>query len=161
MSTSVCLEFPPGFRSIRELTDIPVMDFGAPVPIVLADEHTLVLGYYTHNDQWAMLKFRRCYAYSVGLPNEEAIEGHPLHEFGLDRGRAYEIEKSPWIHLLEVANRVHTHHDPSFFDKFRHFIISFHDSTFECVAQTYTSLQTDAETTAQTIIALHEFFTQR
>jgi hypothetical protein len=32
-------------------------------------------------------------------------------------------------------NRVHEHHQPARFERLRHFVFAFHDSTFECVAE--------------------------
>jgi len=36
-------------------------------------------------------------------------------------------------------NYVHPRNEPAVFDKLHHYIFTFHDSTFECVAQSYTS----------------------
>lgn len=34
-------------------------------------------------------------------------------------------------------NSVHRRHDPKIFEAFTHYIFTFHDSTFECVANSY------------------------
>jgi hypothetical protein len=37
-------------------------------------------------------------------------------------------------------NHVHPRNDPAAFDKFHHYIVTFEDSTFECIAQSYAVL---------------------
>ena len=34
-------------------------------------------------------------------------------------------------------NHVHPRNDPAAFDKFQHYIVTFEDSTFECIARAY------------------------
>ena len=34
-------------------------------------------------------------------------------------------------------NAVHPYHSPELFSSYRHFVLSFHDTTFECVAKDY------------------------
>ena len=34
-------------------------------------------------------------------------------------------------------NHVHPRNDPAAFDKFQHYIVTFEDSTFECIARSY------------------------
>lgn len=49
---------------------------------------------------------------------------------------------SRWIGEWEEANRVHNYHSPKEFADYRHFILQFHDSTFECVAKGFISYRT-------------------
>jgi len=74
-----------------------------------------------------------------GPPNEEALAGHPLNEKGLKPFGAYEILNSSWLNELEKMNSVHPYHVKSEFMKGkRHIVLTFHDSTFECIADSYT-----------------------
>lgn len=50
---------------------------------------------------------------------------------------AAEIHHSSWIRSLERMNSVHPHHRSERYAKLRHFVLAFHDSTFECVAMSY------------------------
>jgi hypothetical protein len=70
-----------------------------------------------------------------GSPNDEAFHGHPLAERGLGPYGAYRVEDSSWIRRLERMNSVHPRHDPERFRALTHCVLSFHDSTFECVAE--------------------------
>lgn len=131
----------------------PQSNVGAPLPLVLADEGTLLLAYLLqeHDPDWdgtyvtivgmhhagrvAIVEFDRHRAFVFGPPNDEAFEGHPLASRGLEPYGAFEIRRSSWIRALERMNRVHEHHDPATFESLRHFVFAFHDSTFECVAR--------------------------
>jgi len=68
-------------------------------------------------------------------PNDEALNAHPLYGRGLRDYEFAEVENSLWMAELEQANRVHPDHSPRSFADLRHFILPFHDSTFECVAR--------------------------
>jgi hypothetical protein len=142
--------------SLSAITDLPQSSTGAPLPTVLSNEHNLFLLYLaeqTHpagditsvrpvgsesvGESIVILKFKRYESFGFGAPNDEAISGHPLYQKGLQPNSAFEVMNSPWIGSLEEMNRVHQHHSRERFARLRHFIITFHDSTFECVAESY------------------------
>jgi hypothetical protein len=139
------------------IENFPQSSVGAPIPVVLSDEHVTVVGFYLHNtpENWdgtsirlvgkesegepiALVRFAPCYATMFGPPNDEAFHGHPLYERGLTPYGAFLIENSSWIRRLERMNSVHPHHRPERFWARKHYVLSFHDSTFECVADGYT-----------------------
>lgn len=143
---------------VVELKDIPQSSMGAPIPIVVSGEHDAVVAYYLQNtpSDWdgkstrvvsqdsagepvALVKFSSCYSHMFGPPNDEAFSGHPLSSLGLKPYGSFEVIDSSWLIALEQMNQVHPYHDPkSFYNSKRHFILSFHDSTFECVAKSFT-----------------------
>lgn len=84
----------------------------------------------------AVLRAKRCSIHKFGSPNDEAIEGHRLYGKGLECYDAFEVHNSLWVAELECANRVHPYHRPERFDRLRHFIVTFHDSTLEFVCET-------------------------
>src|SRR5579864_4726994 len=80
------------------LEDVPQSSFGAPIPLVIADEHQVVLAYYVENRpaEWdgstvrmidpvtsdepiAMIRFASCLAHFLGPPNDEAFRHILLH----------------------------------------------------------------------------------
>jgi len=77
------------------------------------------------------------YAHSFGPPDEEALEAHPLFARGLDYHQAFEVRNSSWIRSLERMNRVQMWHDAAEFTRYRHFIVTFQDATFECIAESF------------------------
>jgi hypothetical protein len=67
-----------------------------------------------------------------GYPNDEALPGHPLYNKGLRPYGVHEVKNSSWIRLQTEQNRVAFSRTPDSTQK--HFIFLFHDSTFECIA---------------------------
>jgi len=142
-----------GRDRVVPVTELPQSSAGAPIPYVVADEFSVVVGYYLQNTppgwdgSWSRLvgpdtpdepvgvvRFTSAYAHMFGPPNDEAFQGHPLASRGLRPYGAFEIEDSSWIRGLERMNTVHPSHRPEHFKQYRHYILAFHDSTFECVA---------------------------
>lgn len=143
---------------VIELTDVPQSSVGAPSPILLVGEHDAFLTYYlqdvpegwdgtsvrmvgtdTEGEPVAVVKFKYCYGHMFGPPNDEAFSGHPLAERGLGPYGVFEIRNSSWVRKLEKMNAVHPYHDKHrFMENKKHFIFSFHDTTFECVAEEFT-----------------------
>ncbi len=139
---------------VVELDDVPQSSIGAPLPLVVSDEHRLFLLYLVEetNQKWvgttarsvsadsrnemvAVVRFRRPYAHMFGPPNDEAFTGHPLSRRGLHPYGAFKVLHSSWIRHLERMNSAHPYHDPKkFLEGREHFIFAFHGSTFECVA---------------------------
>jgi len=140
--------------SVIELTTAPQSSVGAPIPVVLAGEHDVFLVYYVQNapEDWdgtsvrmvgadtegepvAIIKFVDCYTHMFGAPNDEAFQGHPLSDRGLKPYGVFEVRNSSWLRKLEKMNSVHPYHDKENFMKDRHhYIFSFHDTTFESIA---------------------------
>jgi hypothetical protein len=137
---------------VHELTDVPSPAAGAPNPLVLADERTLVVAYISATpingptdragqpsaqDSAGLVVFKQCYATHFGLPNDEAFASHPLVDRGLRPYGAFEVENSSWVSGLEMRNRGHPRHDPEVFLRLRHWVWTFQDSVLECAALSY------------------------
>ncbi len=127
---------------VEELKGFPQCDTGAPSPMILSTEGACILLYRIASEvdvleEVARVHFTHCFAAMHGPPNDEALNGHPLYERGLRFYGAYEVLKSSWIRGLERANRVHPLHSLERYARLRHFVFTFHDSTFECVAENY------------------------
>lgn len=140
---------------VVELQNIPQSSVGAPMPFILCDEHKLFLAYYLQNtpsgwdgtwvrvvtadteDYIALVAFDGYESFMFGAPNDEAFHGHPLAARGLEPYTVFEIKNSSWVRNLEKMNSVHPYHKTERFDKLKHFVFAFHDSTFECVAENF------------------------
>jgi hypothetical protein len=83
----------------------------------------------------ALVAFESVRAHYLGSPNDEVLHGHPLHRRGLKPYSVFEVIHSSWIRALEQTNSVHPRHDPSRYNGLRHFIVTFQDMTFECIAR--------------------------
>lgn len=143
-----------GSERIKPLSDVPQANGGAPQPIVFSNEQRLLLAYSCSDEdegpydsvqimteesagKVALIEFRLPCIHMFGAPNDEAFTGHPLAQKGLQPYGAFEIEDSSWIRELAVMNRVHGRHNESRYGRLKHYAFSFHDSTFECVAESY------------------------
>ncbi len=139
MTTSACFEnLDPDVR-VAPLDDTPQQTLGASVPMVIADESRVVLGYFDEaaSENWVMVRFDSV-THAMGSPNEEVLHGHPLYTRGMDSyGTAYEVTNSPWIAALDRVNSVHEMYSPKASSRFRHIVFPSHDSLFECVCTGY------------------------
>jgi hypothetical protein len=140
----------------RELAELPQSSVGAPCPMLVAGEHSLRLAYYLEDvppgwdgttvrvvsedaaeEPCALVSFKGAYAHMFGPPNDEAFSGHPLAERGLRPYAVFEVEQSSWLRQLERMNSVHPYHRPEHFGKYKHYVFAFHDTTFECIAESF------------------------
>jgi hypothetical protein len=143
---------------VVELRGLPQSSVGAPCPVVVASEHELIVTYLVESTPpgWdapsvrmvgtdtadapaAVVRFQGSRATMFGPPNDEAGNGHPLAERGLRPYGAFEVIDSSWVRQLERMNSMHPGHRPERYNSYRHFVLAFHDSTFECVAKGYVS----------------------
>lgn len=136
------------FDSVAELEDVPKPEPGGPCPLVLANEHSLVISYLLPasspfdagpTERFAFLRFLRPHMHLFGAPNDEVLQGHPLWGRGLGFYGAFMVQNSSLVRRLETMNSVHERHDPKKFKELKHYVITFHDSTFECVANGVTA----------------------
>ncbi len=147
-------------EQIKEGFDI---DVGAPMPTILSNEHHIYLIFYvsnidpnwdgltvhmrTENDKGiATIKFERFAQFKFGNPNDESINGHPLHKHGLQPYSIQKVNESEWIKELVKMNSVHPYHKDEQFSKYEHFIFFFHDTCFEIVAEGYSIEQSPKST---------------
>ena len=142
---------------VIELEGVPQSSVGATLPLVLSDEFKILLAYIvqdtppywdgshvrvidpsTSGEPLALVEFSAYSSFMFGAPNDEAFAGHPLATRGLHPYGAFQIENSSWIRQLEQMNSVHPYHKHERFERLKHFVFAFHDSTFECVATDFT-----------------------
>ncbi len=138
---------------VHRIADIPQSSVGAPLPCVVSSECRLAIAYLTEvrDENWdgstiravspqsenlgiCVVRFEHPRCHFLGPPNDEAFNGHPLAARGLEPYGSFTVAPSSWIRALEAMNSVHPYHKPSAFQGLRHYVLSFHDSTFECVA---------------------------
>lgn len=104
-------------------------------------------------DPGAIVEFKRLTSVKIGPPNAEGLRGHALWGSGLELYAAHEVSNSPWITelvLMEAAD------EPANEDRWwsgnRHYILTFHDATLECVAK-WTIARIAPDTTMPEVIA--------
>jgi hypothetical protein len=137
----------------------PKWSGGAPLPHLLQSEYRAFLTYYinttdpnwdgtyvtakdpssSEKDNIAVVEWKRCRGAMLGGLNDEAISGHRLYNKGLSKGGydAFIVKNSKWIEELRKGNSVHSQHKDELFSKLNHYILLFHDTTFECLAESF------------------------
>ena len=85
----------------------------------------------------AVVEFMDCDALKFGGPNDEVFEGHPLRGKGLGSYGAYHVVNSRWRAELEQINAIHPLYNPEKWADLKHYLLLFHDETFECIARGY------------------------
>jgi hypothetical protein len=113
---------------------------GAPLPVMYQDEHVSALVFFGRSTEEPSAETRvlveaSCMVATFGYPNDEAIPGHPLYTSGLRLG-VFEVLNSSWKSRLIAQNEKCFPRTPPHYYDLRHFIITFQDSSFECLAWT-------------------------
>lgn len=159
---------------IEPLSGIPQCGTGAPEPVVVAREGTVAVAYYVsttsnltnatphdlEREEVAVVMFTGVRAMMFGAPNDEALHGHPLADRGLEAYAAHRVLHSSWIRALERMNSVHPMHSAAEFAQLKHVVMTFHDSTFECICRDEPEVSTGTALTpnaaAVTALASHD-----
>jgi hypothetical protein len=134
-------------ETLIELTDIPASDPGAPEPEVYANERAVMVVYRVaqrvagdaETEACGVVVFGHVNSHVFGSPNDEALQGHRLAKYGLRPYSFWEVKHSTWIAELCARNRVHPYHQDARYEDLRHFVLTFHDSTFEVAARSYSA----------------------
>lgn len=104
------------------LKDAPRWDAKAPCPAVVADEGLVHLAYYrpSREDKAAVLTFWNCAGHRTGGPGP--------------RAGAWEVPDSPWVHERKARAVEEGPEALKPLARLRHFLFSFPESSFECLA---------------------------
>ena len=141
------------FEAQRALAAAQDLDYAVPLdigcfpelavsgPVLLQTDYAAFLTFnamrqgsdgFRHDAGTAVVEVARCHVTRFGYPNDEALPGHPLYTRGLSGCGAFEVRNSRWVRALTERNRVAFPSTPD--SNQTHFIIPFHDSCFECIA---------------------------
>jgi hypothetical protein len=132
-------------------------DTGAPLPYLLQNDYRTFLVFFLRDvdpgwdgtyvnirradnpspSNLAVVEFKRCICTKMGTPNDEVFHGHPLNGKGFRGYCPLQVKNSSWIKELEAINSVHRRYRPESWSNLNHYIFGFHDSTFECVAESF------------------------
>lgn len=103
----------------------PPPDPGDPLPIILAKDGAVILSYVAGRELTVMATFPSCIAHRFAGPEAMSLREHPLADRGLKAHGAYEVRDSSWVRSLAPRDGA---------ARRKHFVITFRDSVFECVA---------------------------
>src|SRR4051812_46025973 len=115
---------------------------GAPDPFVVSSEHRTLFAFIPSEDEvtespgsqetYRVAEFVGCVSVRFGFPNDEAAG--PLMERGLAIYSVNEVPASAWLEQMRGVERQHPRALPTPFASARHWVLSFHDSTLEALA---------------------------
>lgn len=103
----------------------PSPDQGDPLPVVLAKDGSVILSYVAGRELTVIATFPFLSAVLFGEPRAKWLKKHPLAERGLEAHGAFEVKDSSWARAIEARDGT---------GRKKHFIFTFRDSAFECVA---------------------------
>jgi len=132
-------------------------DVGAPLPFLLCSDGRTFLTFYVDepDPNWdgtyvslvdpgsqdanslCLVSFDRCASAKLGHPNDEVQHGHSLAKHGLEGYTAQIVKNSPWLTEVAKTNSVHSCDSPERWESLNHYVFWFHDSTFECLAESF------------------------
>jgi hypothetical protein len=139
-----------------EVLDLGVhWDVGAPEPHVVSNGHRAFVVCYVgdpaphpggttvrvvspsdqHEDSFAVVDVWGCRSLRMGMPNDEAIRGHPLWGRGLRAYAAHRVADSTWLEEHIEWNSVHPLHSDAEWRRVSHFVLAFHDEMVEVLAK--------------------------
>ena len=137
-------------EAARYPTNLPglVWPAGAPQPFVLSSEDRTLVGFTAaepvsdagqesdaaQSEFVNVAELIECTSFKFGFPNDEALHGHPLFGAGLSYYQLHEVENSSWLRELRAIEAVHDRAPAVPFEKERHFVLTFQDSTLEAIA---------------------------
>jgi len=132
-------------------------DRGAPLPHLFLNDYRAFLTFYIRENDpnWdgtyvnvidpvdetpvslALVQFNSCAIAKLGAPNDEVFHGHPLEGKGLEAYSPLVIKNSKWIEEIKSINKVHSYYSESHWLNRNHYLFGFHDTTFECIADSF------------------------
>jgi len=131
------------------------MDMGSPIPKIISTDNKLVLLFNVDifdgpnitdkihelsNENGActaIIKFNKSVIHKFGSPNDEVIIGHPYYNMGLRAYSFWKVNDSDWKKEIIRINAHHPYFNENSFDSMNHYILTFKDNTFECLAESY------------------------
>jgi hypothetical protein len=131
---------------------------GSPEPIILANDHVLSLSFYieSENEKTITLLFKNKSYFRLGIPNDEAIFGHPYRILGLESHSFYELKQSDLIENLKKISSIHPQYDSKRWLEYKHYILTFHDNMFECIAKDFEIREENTSLYSKATIMLNE-----
>lgn len=130
----------------REIEWKPRGSVGSPCPQVLSSGNRTFLIYYIDEPEkdWdettntlVLVEFERANSHRFGIVNDEAADGHPLYEKGLNVHAAHIVEDSTWIKELKQMHMVHPRFSESHWTNYKHYLLFFKDEIFEIIAHNH------------------------
>lgn len=154
-----------------EIKGLFEMDLGSPSPTIISNDSELFIAFYADKENTLAtpqerntiydigifaLKFRVYLKYTFGSPGEETLHGHPYSKLGMKSYSFYELVDSDLIKSLQDIDKVHPDYNPEKWIMYKHYILTFHDNMFECIAQGFEVREENTSLYNQASVMLNE-----
>ncbi|MGV0755488.1 hypothetical protein ACTS95_03850 [Empedobacter brevis] len=128
-----------------------IIDDGSPSPKILSDSNNLFLNFMVDDENFntITLKFLNYHIYKIGYPGNETLCYHPYTELGINSSDFYLVNDSMWMNELREIDKNHPYFSDKKWNSLNHYIITFHDDLFECIAKGF---ETTSQITFENII---------
>jgi hypothetical protein len=110
----------------------------------LAESHERDTG---HDVGVGIVEFFHVRAVQMGSASNETLHGHPLFGSGLEYYSAHVVENSRWIEDQKSIDSAHPRYRQETWAKYVHYLLAFHDGTFECIATGFDPEETNESLT--------------
>ncbi len=156
---------------LTEIKGLFEIDYGSPSPTIISNDNELFIAFYADKERTSSgpqerntiydtgifaLKFKDYLKYTFGLPGNETIQGHPYSKLGMKSFSFYELNNSDLIKALQEIEKVHPYYNPEKWKTYKHYILTFHDNMFECIAQDFEIREENTSLYNQATIMLNE-----
>ncbi|TRX34097.1 hypothetical protein [Flavobacterium restrictum] len=154
-----------------EIKGLFEMDYGAPSPTILSNDNELFVAFYADKKKSSVvpqerniiydtgifaLKFKRYLKYTFGIPSNETINSHPYSKLGMESCSFYELIDSDYIKSLQDIEKMHPGYNPKKWNMYKHYILTFHDNMFECIAEGFEIREENTSLYNQATVLLNE-----
>lgn len=129
-----------------EITGLFEIETGATMPAIISTDTELFVTFHVGRlngldsaqyDLNFTISFNGCIKYTFGSPGNETIEGHPYSRLGMSSYSFYELRNSDLIKSLQEIDNIHPNANHGKWKSYKHYILTFHDNMFECVAKSF------------------------
>lgn len=122
---------------------------GAPCPVLVSDDTNLFLFFYANinrgEDFIACIRFDRYEHHRFGYPGEESQGAHPYSKLGLGYCSYHILQESDLIKELKSIDSNHPYFEGWKWHELNHYVFTFHDSMFECIARGFEFIEADID----------------
>ncbi len=85
-----------------------------------------------------LIQFENVFIQKFGYPNDEGLHQHNYYKNGLSFYHSHLVEESDWIKERNDKRSVNKVTGQNYLDGYSHYILTFQENTFECIAKKYT-----------------------
>lgn len=121
------------------LGDILIKSDGRSVKILFnrSLENVKETDFTREENLFGLIQFENVFIQKFGYPNDEGLNQHSYYKYGLSFYHGHLVEESDWIKEWNDKRSVNKVTGQSYLNGYNHYILTFQENTFECIAKKY------------------------